>query len=50
MNPAGLSRVELEPVLGRCRVVGDDATADAIVDELAARTWQGLNPYAGAAS
>lgn len=48
---SGLSRVELEPVLARCLVVGDAASlalADAIVAELAARTWQWHNPYAPA--
>jgi hypothetical protein len=48
MTPAdvpGTSRVELEPVLVRAEAVGDYALADAIVVELAGRTWQGTNPY-----
>jgi hypothetical protein len=42
----GLSRPELEHVLDRAERVGDYALADAIVVELAGRTWQGTNPYA----
>lgn len=51
MTPAdvpGTSRVELEPVLERAEAVGDYALADAIVAELAGRTWQNVNPYADA--
>ena len=44
-NP-GLSRVCLEPVMARAAVVGDDALVEAIRAELAARTWQNVNPYA----
>ena len=50
MTPAdvpGLSRVELEPVLVKAERSGDYALADAIVVELAGRTWQGTNPYEG---
>lgn len=45
-----LSRVELEPVLCRAVEVGDTADAEAIRAELAARTWQNVNPYADAES
>jgi hypothetical protein len=44
---AGLSRVELEPRLARAVDIGDLVTAEAIRAELEARTWQGVNPYAG---
>ena len=43
----GLSRALLEPWMGRAETVGDTGTVDAIGTELAARTWQGINPYAG---
>jgi hypothetical protein len=49
---SGLSRVELEPELARCLVVATPASlalAEAIRAELAARTWQWTNPYAGGA-
>lgn len=49
MTPAdvpGTSRVELEPVLEKAERTGDYALADAIVIELAGRTWQWTNPYA----
>lgn len=42
----GLSRVSLEPVMARADAIGDTATVEAIRAELAARTWQGTNPYA----
>lgn len=42
----GTSRVELEPVLVRADELGQDELAEEIVLELAARTWQGHNPYA----
>lgn len=45
-DPAGLSRVELEHVLARSIVLGLDDDVDAIVTELAGRTWQHHNPYA----
>jgi hypothetical protein len=41
-----LSRVELEPVLERRVEVGDMDGAAIIAEELEARTWQNLNPYA----
>jgi hypothetical protein len=41
-----LSRVELEPVLARCLVVGDDEAAGDVALELSERTWQHTNPYA----
>jgi hypothetical protein len=41
----GLSRPELEHVLVRAEAVGDYPLADAIVVELAGRTWQWHNPY-----
>jgi len=43
---SNLSRVELEPVLAHRVADGDIVGADAIRDELAARPWQGHNPYA----
>jgi hypothetical protein len=43
----GLSRVCLEPVMARCVDAGDVVAAEAIRAELEARTWQGVNPYAG---
>lgn len=49
MTPAevpGTSRVELEPVLVAAERSGDYELADAIEAELAARTWQNVNPYA----
>jgi len=47
LGPLGnLSRVELEPVLGRALAIGDTADAEAIRAELAGRTWQNVNPYA----
>jgi hypothetical protein len=49
-NPAGLSRVELEPRMARDVEVGTPETlteAEAIWTELGARVWQGTNPYAG---
>lgn len=48
-NPAGVSRVELEPWMARCVRVGTpDSLAQAanIRAELAGRTWQWVNPYA----
>lgn len=45
---AGLSRVELEHVLLRAYVLGNDADVAAICNELAGRTWQNRNPYADA--
>jgi hypothetical protein len=46
MEPvAGLSRAELEPRLIRAVEIGDAETAEAIRAELAARTWQNINPY-----
>ena len=45
-DPVGLSRVELEPLLGVALETGDYAQAEAIRQELAARTWQHTNPYA----
>lgn len=45
--PVGISRVELEPVMARDLAIGDEAAAEAIRAELAARTWQWTNPYAG---
>ena len=45
-DPAGLSRVELEHVLARDLALGLLDEAEAIRAELAARTWQNLNPYA----
>lgn len=45
-DPTGLSRVELEHVLARSLEMGLDDDADAIVTELAGRTWQNHNPYA----
>lgn len=45
-NPAGLSRVRLEPQMARAAVVGDHDLVDAIGTELAQRTWQWDNPYA----
>jgi hypothetical protein len=42
-----LSRVELEPMLGRALSIGDTESAEAIRAELASRTWQHTNPYAG---
>jgi len=42
----GLSRVNLEPVMARAAEVEDEALVDAIGTELAARVWQGTNPYA----
>lgn len=47
VDPATTSRVELEPYL--CKLARDPARADdaaAIRAELAARPWQGFNPYA----
>lgn len=43
--PVGISRVELEPVMARDVELGDLAAAEAIRAELAARTWQNINPY-----
>jgi hypothetical protein len=43
---AGMSRVQLEPWLAKAARLGDQPTVDAIVAELAARVWQGFNPYA----
>lgn len=43
-----LSRVELEPILWRAVCVGDQADVAAVRAELAARTWQNINPYADA--
>lgn len=40
------SRVELEAMLWQAMERGDIIEADALRDELAARTWQGVNPYA----
>lgn len=48
IDPAGLSRVELEPVMVHAAARGDTAQVEAIRVELAARTWQGVNPYAAA--
>jgi len=45
---AGTSRVELEPVLAAAEETGDYELADAIVVELAERTWLAHNPYADA--
>lgn len=45
-DQGGLSRVLLEPWRDRCLVVGELDTAEAIREELAARVWQGRNPYA----
>lgn len=42
-----LSRAELEPVMWRRIETGDHDGAAAIRVELASRTWQGHNPYAG---
>lgn len=45
---SGLSRVELEPWTARCVAVGTPvslAQAEANRAELAARTWQNINPY-----
>lgn len=47
VNPATTSRVELEPYLAKIAL--DPARADdaeAIRAALAARVWQGFNPYA----
>lgn len=46
LDPTGLSRVELEPLLAAAVEEGRDAEADAIRAELAGRTWQNVNPYA----
>lgn len=43
---ATLSRVELEHVLVRDVLIGDEVSADTIRTELAGRVWQGTNPYA----
>lgn len=51
MQVAGLSRVELEHVLARDLEIGTPEALDnaaAIRAELAARTWQNINPYADA--
>lgn len=45
IDPTGLSRVELEPLLVAAVSRGDAAEAEAIRAELAARTWQNENPY-----
>jgi hypothetical protein len=42
---AGLSRVELEPLLFRRAELGDVAGVEEIRAELAGRVWQGSNPY-----
>jgi len=50
MDPATaatLSRVILEPVMTRDVELGDLVSADVIRSELAARPWQGFNPYGG---
>lgn len=46
LDPTGLSRVELEPLLAAAVEEGRDSEAAAIRAELAARTWQNVNPYA----
>jgi len=43
---ATLSRVELEHVLVRDVVIGDEVSAAVIRAELESRVWQGTNPYA----
>lgn len=42
---AGQSRVALEPQMAAAEAAGDVVTVDAIGAELAARVWQGTNPY-----
>jgi hypothetical protein len=47
MTDLGASRVILEPELADHLAHGRTTEAEAIRAELAARTWQNLNPYAG---
>jgi hypothetical protein len=47
MTDLGASRVILEPEMADHLANGRTAEAEAIRAELAARTWQNVNPYEG---